>query len=69
MTARYTGRLERAPDGTITGVIYDEWGWQITLTAEKDPAGGYKLTGELGEPPDSLRIQTIDGAEPTVEIG
>jgi hypothetical protein len=61
MSARYTGRLERAPDGTITGWIQDEWQWRITLFATRAPGGGYTLTGELGEVPETLRFPLLDG--------
>jgi len=63
MTARYTGRLERAADGTITGYLMDEWQWRITLFATRDPAGGYTLSGVLGEPPEALGISLPDRAE------
>lgn len=61
MSAEYTGRLQRAPDGTISGYLVDVWNWRINITAEKDPDGGYRLVGVLGEIPDCLRIPLLDG--------
>ena len=64
MTARYTGWLRKgdAPD-TIQGELVDEWQWRIVITGIRDPDGGYRLTGVLGEPPASLRVPAIDGEE------
>ena len=59
---QYTGRIDRAPDGTIIGRLVDQFGWEIVITGQRDPdAGGYVLQGRVGEPPASLRIPAIDG--------
>lgn len=47
----------------IRGQIRDSWGWVITLKAEAQDDGSYKLTGVLGEPPDCLRVPAIDGVK------
>jgi hypothetical protein len=67
VTARYTGHLDRTADGQLTWSIRDPWGWEISGTAAKDPAGGYSLSGTLGPPPASLRIPAIDDA-PAAEV-
>lgn len=60
-SGRYTGRLRRLPDGRLEGFIIDEWLWPITFVAELDPAtGDWVVTGQLGDPPDSLRVPAID---------
>lgn len=56
MTARYTGHLSRNDDGTLSWSIADRWGWLISGTATKDPAGGYVLEGTLGPTPEHLRL-------------
>jgi hypothetical protein len=60
MAAKYTGHLDLQADGTIAWKLTDFCGWQITGTATKDPAGGYTMTGVLGDIPEALRIPIID---------
>jgi hypothetical protein len=60
MTARYTGHLDRNDDGTLRFTISDSWGWEISGTGRKDPAGGYTLSGTLGATPESLRLPGED---------
>lgn len=60
VTTTYTGTLRRI-DGQIVGSIVDNFGWEITLHATPDPAGGYTLTGTLGEPPPDFWLDVIDG--------
>lgn len=63
----YTGELRNVSTNPkiedIRGRLVDEWGWAITLTAEQQDDGSYKLTGSLGEPPDCLRVPAIDGVK------
>lgn len=60
---RYTGRLKRNQDGTLTAVIADAWNWEIHLTGYRDEEnGGYRLEGWLGDTPDALIIPLIDRA-------
>ncbi len=60
--AKYTGFIRKdQKTGTIVGRLVDNWGWTITLAATPDPAGGYTLTGTLGDVPDALRIPLVDG--------
>ena len=42
----YTGRLTRAPDGTISGHLIDRLGWRIDFQAVRD-AEGYALAGAV----------------------
>ena len=67
MSALYTGELRNLSNNPkiedIRGSLKDEWGWVITLKAEAQPDGSYKLTGILGEPPDCLRVPAIDGVK------
>ena len=60
MPARYTGRLLRNQDGTLAWSIADSWGWKITGTATKDPAGGYAMRGKLGPTPPNLQLPGED---------
>ena len=70
MTARYTGRLTRLEDGTLAWSIADSWGWTITGTATKDPAGGYAMRGELGPTPEGLRLPGEDeNRTPLIDTG
>ena len=61
---QYTGHLDRGPDMTIVGVLRDQFGWEIVISGERDPEGGYKITGRLGETPAAYRIPAIDGEPP-----
>jgi hypothetical protein len=56
----WTGHMDRDAEGNITLWVADEWGWRVTFTAERDPAGGYKLSGQLGEVPPALRVPLVD---------
>jgi hypothetical protein len=64
MTARYTGFIQKAPDGQgIVGVLRDFCGWPIAITGkpgEQDGVRGYVIEGVLGEPPAALRLPIID---------
>jgi hypothetical protein len=60
VSATYTGHLRRV-DGDIVGEIRDTWGFTIHLTATPDQAGGYTLTGTLGDPPPDFWCAWIDG--------
>lgn len=61
-THSYTGHLRRGVEAdTIEGELTDTWGWKIHIRGVRDPAGGYRLTGEVREVPDSLRQPAIDG--------
>jgi hypothetical protein len=66
--ARYTGRLDRQPDGTLAWELFDFCGWRLSGTAVKDPAGGYKMSGVLGEVPEALRFPIVDDAQPIPEL-
>jgi hypothetical protein len=59
----FTGHLNRGnAEGTIVGTLTEiPWGWTIHILGVLDPAGGYKLTATLGDPPAGLRIEAIDG--------
>jgi hypothetical protein len=58
----WTGRLDRAPDGSAIGHLTDAFGFQIVITGKRDPeAGGFILEGRPGEPPEAYRIAAIDG--------
>lgn len=58
---QYTGRLDRAIDMTIVGVLRDAFGWEIIITGHRDiENGGYILEGRLGETPAALRIPLLD---------
>ena len=62
---KYTGYLRKdKATGVVAGLLRDAWGWEITLAATPDPAGGYTLTGMLGDVPDALRIPLLDGDPP-----
>jgi len=66
MTAKYSGFIQRAPDGvSIVGELRDAWGCSIAITGtpgEQDGVRGYLLTGTLGAIPEALRIPIIDDA-------
>ena len=59
----FTGQLKRgdAPDSIVGYLRESPWGWTIRIFGTRDPGGGYTLTGVLGDPPDGLRIEAIDG--------
>jgi hypothetical protein len=63
---QYTGRIDRAPDGTLVGRLVDQFGWTLIITGTRDiEAGGYTLTAHVGEPmPSAYRIPAIDGEPP-----
>jgi hypothetical protein len=63
MTAKYVGTMQRGDEqGVIVGTLRDEWGWVIELRGTYDAqARQYVLTGELGAPPEGLRIPLLDG--------
>lgn len=66
MTTRpkYTGTLRRGTEpGTIVGSIFDAWNWEITLHGVRQEDGSYKLTGDLGETPPSLRLPVLGETE------
>ena len=66
MRHQYTGRLYRNDDGTLRFELCDSWGWTITGTATKDPAGGYAMRGKLGPTPPNLQLPGEDEMrEPT----
>ena len=63
MSARYTGWLKRAENGTVVGRIVDEWQWHIDITGTFDEATRqYVLSGVLAEPPVALRVAALDDA-------
>lgn len=59
----YTGWIRR--DGiNVIGEIEDQWGWKIYLhgtPGRSNSTPAFILTGTLGETPDALRIEAIDG--------
>lgn len=66
----WVGHMDRAPDGTITLWVADEWGWKASFNAERDPAGGYILRGKLGPVPPVLYVPIVDdpiGSEQDVQ--
>ena len=58
----FTGQIKRgeAPD-RLSDISRKPRGWTIKMFGTRDPGGGYTLTGVLGDPPDVLRIEAIDG--------
>lgn len=58
---QYSGHLDRGPDMTVVGVLRDQFGWEILIHGERDPAGGYVISGRLGATPSAYRIPAIDG--------
>ena len=68
----YSGRLRPGPKplpgqpDTVEGFLAETWsGWMIKITGRRDKlGGGYILTGELGEVPEWLRIEILDGPAP-----
>lgn len=59
-TYAWTGHVDKNPDGTLAVWVSDEWGWRADLVGTRDPAGGYRLTGTLGEAPEALKIEGVD---------
>lgn len=53
--ATHTGTLRRNPDGTLSGELRDALGYTIVLTGTRDPAGGYVLTGAVGDVPGECK--------------
>lgn len=58
----WTGTVDKghAPN-TVVVVVRDRWGWEITLHGTLKPGGGYALAGDIGPPPECLRVPAIDG--------
>jgi len=59
----YTGRIDRAPDGSLIGELVDIFGMRLVITGHRDvEQGGYVLTARVEIPKDSAyRIPAIDG--------
>lgn len=62
----WTGELRKGEaHGIVRGEMRDKWGWVVSIYGELQEGGVYKLTGTLGDPPESLRISAIDGPPPS----
>jgi len=59
----WSGRIDRAPDGSLVGILQDKWGARLIVTGHRDvEQGGYVLTARVEIPKDSAyRIPAIDG--------
>ena len=60
----FAGHLDKGDvAGTVVGYLKEQpWGWTIRIFGTRDPAGGYTLTADFGDPPAGLRIEAIDGS-------